>query len=143
MAGEGRQYLRFADRDNPVREALIDHSEDILRMKSCFSQAGYDVNAETLAAAWLSYSQGFAATWLGLPDDDRRLLRDLLEGQHPALILSPTGKDCWTTSLVNSNDGHSHRVELPNELLAELGWEAADVVEIARLPCGEIRLRKL
>lgn len=139
MADKELQQLQWVHGNDSVREALIDHADDIRRMQTCAAEAGYEVSEEALASAWLSYSGGFAATWLELPDDDRRLLADLLTGNDPPLAACAR----WTTSLIGRDDGAKHSLELPNDLLAELGWATADVVEIVRFPDGEIRLRKI
>jgi len=86
------QRLVFGRRDEAVKEALADYAHDILRMRLCLREAGYEISDEDLAAGWLYYSEGFAATWLTLPDDDRELLADLLEGKAPPLVIAtPTG----------------------------------------------------
>ncbi|WP_354674317.1 hypothetical protein [Cupriavidus alkaliphilus] len=65
MGNQPVQRLVFSHRDNAIEEA------DIQRMKTCLQDAGYDASEADIAAAWLYYSEGFAATWLMPPESDQ------------------------------------------------------------------------
>lgn len=43
---------------------------------------------------------------------------------------------------IPSNDGSGDFIEIPNEMMAELGWQIGDEIDIDKLDDGTIRLRR-
>lgn len=144
MGRKPLQPLVFGHRAEVIKEAVADYGQDIRRMKTCLRGAGYEASDEDLAAAWLSYSENVAAGWLDLPDSDRQLLVTLLEGKAPLLVAKSPLRQHWAASLVDAGDGSGDQIlELPDDLMAALGWAIDDILEVSRLPSGDIRLHKL
>lgn len=144
MGNKQLQQLIFAHRDDAVEEALKDYAGDVQRISSCLQAAGYHARDKDIAAAWLYHSGGFAATWLTLPDDDRELIADLLEGTDRPLTPAPSARHQWRARLTDAGDGSGDQIlELPDDLMAALVWAIDDALEIRRLPNGDIQLRKI
>lgn len=144
MESKPLRRLVFGHRVKDVKPALRDRSQDIRRMKACFHDAGYEISEEDLAAAWLSYSEGASVDWLTLPSSDGQLLATLLGARAPLLRDPSRPHRQWKAQLVDVDDGSGDQIlELPDDLMAALGWSIDDTLELSRLPSGDVRLRKV
>ncbi|SCU98826.1 conserved hypothetical protein [Cupriavidus necator] len=133
MGNQPVQRLVFGHRDDAIEEA------DIQRMKTCLQAAGYDASEADIAAAWLYYSEGFAATWLMPPESDQELLADLLRSLDPAPV-APNSR----VVLLDVGDGSGDAIlELPDALWDALAWKVGDELKIEQQADGTFRLRKI
>lgn len=144
MESKPLQRLVFGHRPRGIQRVLTDHSHDILRMKACLHEAGYQVSDEDLAAAWLSQSEGTVTRWPTLPASDHQLLATLLELKGPLLSIVSSHPPPRRVSLVDVDNGSGDQIlPLPDDLVATLGWSTDDLLEMSRLPNGDVRLRKV
>jgi len=51
-----------------------EYSNDTKRIKKALAENGYEATLEDCEEAWIRYSEGMAASWLGLPESDDELL---------------------------------------------------------------------
>jgi len=144
MESKPLQRLVFGHRPKDIQRVLTDHGPDIRRMKACLHEAGYEISDEDLVAAWLSQSEGAVARWLTLPGSDRQLLATLLEIKGPLLRVVSSLRPQCRVSLLDVDDGSGDQIlQLPDDLVTTLGWSADDVLEMSRLPSGDVRLHKV
>lgn len=127
-----------------VRSAVVERADDIRRMKACLYAKGYEASGADLASVWLSYSEAAAVEWLDLPSVDQRLFSILVEGQAPLLVSASTRYPSCKASLIDTSDGTGDQIlQLPDILMATLGWSVNDVLEVSSLPNGDVRLHKI
>jgi len=76
--------------------------------------------------------------------NDQQLLATLLEIRGPLLrVVSSLRPPCWV-SLVDVDDGSGDQIlRLPDDLVATSGWSTDDLLEMSRLPTGDVRLHKV
>lgn len=113
---------------------------DITRMQHCLHTAGRHVSDDNVVYAWAEYSDHVCASWLTLPDDEAALLETLLK-----YLPSGAGTQAimWRTTCLYAGDGSGDSiVELPDELLAQLGWKVGDTLTISKTDSGELILRR-
>lgn len=103
---------------------------DVERMQRCLQDAGYGVAEGDFVRAWTDYSDSLCATWLMLPEGDDALLSILLK--H--IDIAKTNREAlnkFTTTLIDTGDGTGDGLlELPDDLLALLGWREGDILSI-------------
>ena len=73
MNKEGRRMNRLI-----IRQDDDEFSEDVQRIIDVCLQAGFDIYDGDARRAWEKYSEGMAAGWMGLPEDDETLLNIVL-----------------------------------------------------------------
>jgi hypothetical protein len=80
---------------------------------------------------WLDFSESHDAIWLKLPEDDRELAAILI--QHlPSTIMLRANPITWQAKLIDAGDDSGDAVlELPDELLMQLGWAEDDTLEVS------------
>lgn len=89
--------------------------------------AGRYVSDDDLVRAWVEDSDRFYAVRLALPEDDAVLLKILLE--H---LPSTARAISWETTLADAGDGSGDViVRIPRTVLAELGIQMGDSLEVA------------
>lgn len=144
MGSKSLRQLIFSPRLGDVKDALITHGADIGRMKSCLEGAGFTASEQDLASAWLAFSEGSAVKWIVPPSSDDKLLATLLGARAPLLIGAESLRQQWRASLVDADDGSGDQIlNLPDDLMAELGWSIGDSLEVSHLSTGEVRLHKV
>ena len=57
-----------------VGHAAVRHPNDCQRIVSALASAGYDCTIEQAEMLWDCYSDGLAAGWIFLPDEDERIV---------------------------------------------------------------------
>lgn len=143
MESKPLQRLMFGHRPEHIKAALGAHGDDIRRMKACLHDAGYDVSVEDLVAAWLSRSDAVSAKWLTPPSSNRRLLATLLKGKGQLLRVTSSYSSDQRVSLLDVDDGSGDQIfKVPDDLVVTLGWSVDDLLELSRLPNGDLRLHK-
>lgn len=144
MSSKPLRQLVFSPCAEDVNDALATYGADIHRMKVCLEKAGFEASEQDLAAAWLAFSEGSAVKWIVPPSSDHRLLAILLEARAPLLIGASSLRQQWKASLVDADDGSGDQIlNLPDDLLMELGWSIGDSLEVSRLSTGDVRLHKV
>ncbi|MFZ6690015.1 hypothetical protein ACO0K0_19950 [Undibacterium sp. SXout11W] len=103
---------------------------DVERMLRCAQDAGYIAAESDLIRAWTEYSESTCATWLMLPEENDALLSILLK-HIESTNASRGGSIKFTTTVVDAGDGTGDgMIEIPDELLAALGWHEGDVLNV-------------
>lgn len=106
------------------------YRRDVERMLRCAQDAGYVVAESDLIRAWTEYSESTCATWLMLPEENDALLSILLK-HIESTNASRGGSVKFTTTVVDAGDGSGDGMfEIPDELLAALGWREGDVLNV-------------
>jgi len=106
------------------------YRRDVERMFRCAHDAGYSVTESDLVNAWTEYSESICATWLMLPEKNDVLLSILLK-HIESTNASRGGSIKFTTTVVDAGDGTGDGIlEIPDELLAALGWREGDVLNV-------------
>jgi len=106
------------------------YRRDVERMFRCTQDAGYSVTESDLVSAWTEYSESICATWLMLPKKNDALLSILLR-HIESTRTSRGGSIKFTTTVVDAGDGTGDgMLEIPDELLAALGWCEGDVLNV-------------
>jgi len=107
-----------------------EYRRDVERMFRCAHDAGYIVTESELVTAWTDYSKSNCATWLMLPKENDVLLAILLR-HIESTRTSRGGSIKFTTTVVDAGDGTGDgMLEIPDELLAALGWREGDVLNV-------------
>lgn len=103
---------------------------DVERMLRCANDAGYGLTEDDLVSAWTDYSESLCATWMMLPKENDNLLSILLK-HIESTSSSRDGSIQFTTTVVDAGDGTGDGIiEVPDELLAALGWRVGDVLSV-------------
>lgn len=126
------------------RRALAQQfASDVRRMRDCLKTEDHAlVTDDELVRAWTAYSDGLCAIWLGLPEDDAALL-SILRAHLPQVSASNTIPATWQARILDAGDGTGDGIlELPDALMAQLGWEIGDRLDISLNDAGHIVLRK-
>lgn len=120
------------------RQALAQQfSDNVARMRHCLHTAGKQVEDDDIVYAWTDYSDGLCAGWLMLPEKDEALLAILLK--H----LPPSGRR-WRTTIRDAGDGSGDGIlELPDDMLTQLGWKDGDTLSITKEESGDLILRRV
>lgn len=122
----------FSDRQDLAKR----FSNDVARMQRCLQSVGRHAGEDDVVSAWSDYSEGLCAGWLGLPEDDDALVQILLE-HWPQL------GQCWQTTIQDAGDGSGDGIlELPEALLAQLGWKEGDTLTITMEESGRLLVRR-
>jgi hypothetical protein len=125
--------LTFRER----QELAVQFANDVARMRRCVQAAGRQVEDDDLVYAWADYCDGWAAGWLTLPEEEEALLAILLKHLPPA-------RGHWRATMLDAGDGTGDGVlPLPDELLAQMGWQEGDILSITRDECGDLILRRV
>ena len=112
-------------------------ANDVARMRRCLQAADKQLEDDDIVYAWADYSDALCASWLMLPDDDASLLQILL--QH----LPPSGMR-WRATIQDAGDGSGDGIiELPDELLAHMGWKDEDTLSVTKDDSGDLILRRV
>ncbi|HJW54490.1 MAG TPA: hypothetical protein VJ577_04385 [Burkholderiaceae bacterium] len=100
---------------------------DVARMQRCLQAAGKQVDVDDIVYAWADYSDGCCAVWLTLPENEDVLLATLL--QH-----LPPSRQRWYAKMQDAGDDTGDCIpELPDDLLAQLGWKDGDTLRSPRM----------
>lgn len=126
----------FSERQELAKQ-FADH---VARMRSCLQAVGRHVSDDDAVLAWTTYSEDICAGWLMLPDDDPALLEILLK-------YLPSGTDTrtnlWRTTIVEASDGSGDGIiQLPDELLMQIGWKEGDTLSIVQDDSGNLIIRR-
>ena len=106
------------------------YRRDVERMLRSAQDAGYIVAESDLIRAWIEYSESTCATWLMLPEENDALISILLK-YIESTNASRAGSVKFTTTVVDAGDGTGDgMIEIPDELLAALGWHEGDVLNV-------------
>ena len=106
------------------------YRRDVERMLRSAQDAGYIVAESDLIRAWIEYSESTCATWLMLPEENDALISILLK-YIESTNASRAGSVKFTTTVVDAGDGTGDgMIEIPDELLAALGWREGDVLNV-------------
>ena len=106
------------------------YRRDVERMLRSAQDAGYIVAESDLIRAWIEYSESTCATWLMLPEENDALISILLK-YIESTNASRAGSVKLTTTVVDAGDGTGDgMIEIPDELLAALGWREGDVLNV-------------
>lgn len=112
-------------------------ADNVARMRRCLYAAGKQVEDDDIVYAWADYSDGLCAGWLMLPEKDKDLLAILLKHLPPSSMR-------WRTTIQDAGDGSGDGIlELPDELLAQLGWAEGDTLSITKAESGDLILRRV
>lgn len=90
----------------------------------------------------VEYCASVCASWLGLPEDDRELL-DILLRYLPegAAVDHKAGK--FTSRIIDAGDDTGDGIlELPDALMAELGWREEDLLDVSMNETGCLIVRR-
>ncbi|OGB24859.1 MAG: hypothetical protein A3I66_13715 [Burkholderiales bacterium RIFCSPLOWO2_02_FULL_57_36] len=130
----------FTERQQLAKE----FAPQIERMAHCLAAAGYDVKVDRIVRAWTAYSDAVCATWISLSDEgDDAALLDILLKHMPAMPRKDEASGAFTAQLMDAGDGSGDAMlELPDELLALVGWKEGDVLIMAITEAGELRLKR-
>jgi hypothetical protein len=80
---------------------------------------------------WLNFSESHCAMWLKLPEDDRELTAILIR-HLPSTIMLQANPATWRAKLIDAGDDSGDAVlELPDELLMQLGWAEDATLEVS------------
>lgn len=112
-------------------ELLHLYGEDVMRIQHCLIISGRIVTPLQAVSMWLDYSESHCTMWLQLPGDDKELLPILL--QHmPSTTMQQANPCTWQTKLIDAGDGSGDVIlQLPDELLMQLGWDDDDTLELS------------
>lgn len=112
-------------------ELLHQFSSDIARIQQCLLVSARTVTPLQALSMWLDYSENYCAMWIQLPVDDNELLNILI--QHlPSTTMRQANPPTWEAKLVDAGDDSGDVVlELPDELLTQLGWDEDDTLEVS------------
>lgn len=126
----------YSERQELARQ-FADH---VARMRRCLRAAGRQVVEDDVVRAWTEYSGNLCAGWLELPDDDAALLEILLK--H---LPTRTGdQGVWHATIKDAGDGSGDGIfELPDALLAQIGWKEGDLLTITKAESGDLILRRV
>lgn len=129
--------LTFAER----QELATQFADHVVRMQRCLHAAGHHMSKDAIVQAWAKYSDNLCAGWLMLPDDDPALLEILLK-------YLPSGTDTrtnlWRTTIVEASDDSGDGImQLPDELLMQIGWKKGDTLSIIQDESGDLIIRRL
>ena len=126
----------FSERQELAKE----FAAHIARMQRCLHAADHHVSDDDIVWAWAEYSDWVCASWLILPEDDSTLLKILLK--HLPTRAS-TQAIMWHTTIIDAADGSGDGIlELPDELLAQVGWKEGDTLTITKADSGDLILRR-
>lgn len=112
-------------------ELLHQFSSDIARIQQCLLVRARTVTSLQALSMWLDYSENHCAIWIQLPVDDSELLNILIQ-YFPSTTMRQANPPTWEAKLVDAGDESGDAVlELPDELLMQLGWDVGDTLEIS------------
>lgn len=117
---------------------------DLVRMRAClFLSERADASDDDLIRAWTDYSERSCAGWLQLPKDDAELCR-LLERFLPSTWADRSKAGIWRARLQDAGDGSGDcLLELPDELLDQVGWKTGDILDLSVSDDGTLVLWRL
>lgn len=117
------------DRKNLAQE----YASDINRMRDCIRTINKrEFTDDELVSAWSKYSDSLCAMWLGLPDKTSDLLNVLKKYIRPIANTVPIS---WQATILNAGGSSGDGIiELPDDLLAQMGWELGDELNVS---CNE------
>jgi hypothetical protein len=119
------------------QELARQFATDVACMRVCLQAAGRQAEDDDIVYAWADYSDAVRASWLMLPDTDEALLATLL------IHLRLAGKR-WRPTMLDAGDGTGDGIlPLPEELLAQAGWQEGDALTITENEAGDLILRRL
>ncbi|MES2025257.1 MAG: hypothetical protein V4448_06855 [Pseudomonadota bacterium] len=112
-------------------ELLQEFGDDIARIQHCLLVSARTVTPLQALSMWLDYSENHCAMWMQLPANDSELLNILI--QHlPSTTMLQSNPPTWQTKLVDAGDDSGDAIlELPDELLMQLGWDEDDTLEVS------------
>lgn len=112
-------------------ELLHQHGADIARIQHCLMVGAHTVTPLQAVSMWLNYSESHFAMWLQLPSHDKELLEILIE-HLPSTTMLQSNPSIWQAKLVDAGDDSGDVVlELPDELLMQIGWDVDDMLEVS------------
>lgn len=112
-------------------ELLHQFSGDIARIQHCLLVSGRTVTPLQSLSMWLDYSENNCAMWIQLPVDDKELL-NILSQHLPSTTMLQANPPTWQATLIDAGDESGDAVlELPDELLLQLGWDEGDTLEVS------------
>lgn len=112
-------------------ELLHQFSSDITRIQQCLLVSARTVTPLQALSMWLDYSENHCAMWLQLPSDDKDLM-NILSRRLPSTTMLQENPSTWEATLVAAGDESGDAVlELPDELLMQLGWDEDDTLEVS------------
>lgn len=112
-------------------ELLQEFGDDIARIQHCLLVSARTVTPLQALSMWLDYSENHCAMWMQLPVNDSELLNILI--QHlPSTTMLQSNPPTWQAKLVDAGDDSGDAIlELPEELLMQLGWDEEDTLEVS------------
>jgi hypothetical protein len=127
----------FSERQELAKQ-FADH---VTRMRGCLQAAGRHASDDDIVRAWAQYSEDLCAGWLMLPDDDPALLEILLRHLPSS---TDTRTNLWRTTIVEASDGSGDGImQLPDELLMQIGWKEGDTLSIIEDESGDLIIRRV
>ncbi len=109
-------------------------ADNVVRMRRCLHTAGKQVDDDDIVVAWAAYSDGLCAGWRILPENEDELLAILLK--H----LPPSGQ---RVTIQDAGDGSGDgMLELPDDLIVQLGWKEGDTLSITNDESGALILHR-
>ncbi|HVL09521.1 MAG TPA: hypothetical protein VM512_10245 [Burkholderiaceae bacterium] len=122
------------------QELAKQFADHVARMQRCLHAAGHHVTEDDIVRAWVEYSSNLCAGWLGLPDDDAALF-DILRKHLPTR--TDDQGTVWHATIKGAGDGSGDGIlDLPDELLARMGWTEGDLLTIEKTDSGDLLLRR-
>lgn len=111
-------------------ELLSQFGNDIARIQHCLLSNAHYVTPLQAVSMWSDYSENHCAIWMSLPVEDRDLL-DILVRSLPDTKMLQANPPMWQAILVDAGDESGDALlNLPDELLMQLGWDEGDVLEV-------------
>ena len=111
-------------------EILAQFGNDIARIQHCLLSSAHTVTSLQAVSMWSDYSENHCAIWMELPEEDEDLL-DILVRNLPSTKILQANPPTWQATLVDAGDESGDAVlNLPDELLMQLGWDEGDVLEV-------------
>ncbi len=112
-------------------ELLQKYGNDIARIQHCLQVTARTVTPLQAVGMWLDYCENYCVTWMQLPVDDKELL-NILNQHLPSTTMLQVNPPTWQAKLVDAGDESGDAVlELPDELLMQLGWDEDDTLEVS------------
>lgn len=112
-------------------ELLQEFGDDIARIQHCLLVSARTVTPLQALSMWLDYSENHCAMWMQLPVNDSELLNILIQ-LLPSTTMLQSNPPTWQAKLVDAGDDSGDAIlELPEELLMQLGWDEDDTLEVS------------
>lgn len=111
---------------------------DLLQMRQCLTNAGYDATEDELIQAWSTYSESLCAGWLAMPEE-QHLLGILLRWLPKTEPKSVSQRRHLLATFEASGDTV---VRLPRDLLEELGWTHEEELQASTTREGALLIER-